>query len=99
MYPNDIIRIPREQRYPRSDEILYLISTTDNYNVFSDITLDVKTNLLVFTEALEAIRDPVGEFSITTDREKVCVNFVSSWFVYGNEVGDEQDYCNPRSEE
>ena len=35
MYPNDTIVIPREQREPESDEILYFISTVDNYNVGS----------------------------------------------------------------
>jgi len=38
MYPDDTIVIPRDQREPESDEILYLISTVDNYNVHTKIT-------------------------------------------------------------
>ena len=39
MYPDDTIVIPREQREPESDEILYFISTVDNYNVHTNICL------------------------------------------------------------
>lgn len=67
------IEIPRNERKPQSNEILYLISTTHNYHVFTDPTLDVKTNLLVLTETLKELpRDAV-------------FNFVSSWFVYGEQ--------------
>ena len=74
----DIYRPPRYSRRPnpyKPSEILYLISTTHNYHVFDDPTLDVKTNLVVLTEALESWynNNPTGTF-----------NFVSSWFVYGN---------------
>lgn len=57
-------------------QILYLISTTHNYNVMQDATIDVQTNLMHFTEALDSWRhnNPMAVF-----------NFVSSWFVYGNE--------------
>lgn len=74
---NNIKLVPRYSRRPDSDtEMLYLISTTHNYNVFTDPTLDVKTNLGVLTETLESWKNhnPNGTF-----------NFVSSWFVYGNE--------------
>lgn len=68
---------PRYSRRPdpyKKTDMLYLISTTHNYNVFTDPTLDVKTNLLVLTETLESWKNnnPEGVF-----------NFVSSWFVYG----------------
>jgi len=82
---NDNIWLPprysrRPNPYMRSD-ILYLISTTHNYNVFTDPTLDVKTNLLTFTEALDSWHknNPKGVF-----------NFVSSWFVYGERRGFER---------
>ena len=74
---NNIKLVPRYSRRPDPDtEMLYLISTTHNYNVFTDPTLDVKTNLGVLTETLESWKNhnPNGTF-----------NFVSSWFVYGNE--------------
>ena len=91
MYPDEVIKIPREQRVPESNKILYLISTTDNYNVFNDITLDVKTNLLVLMEVLRELRD-----NIFLHNPEVCFNFVSSWFVYGTEIVDEKDLCNPK---
>lgn len=75
-YESEIVKIPRTQRIPESNNILYFISTTDNYNIFEDITLDVKTNLLTLCEVLGAIRDS-GQAQQTT------INFVSSWFVYG----------------
>jgi nucleoside-diphosphate-sugar epimerase len=72
--------------------MLYLISTTHNYNVFTDPTLDVKTNLGVLTETLDSWKrnNPEGVF-----------NFVSSWFVYGNgytpdDPAYEGSECNPR---
>jgi len=87
---DSIITISREMKVPRTySEILYLISTTDNYNVFDDVTLDVRTNLLALTERLAAwqYNNPKGTF-----------NFVSSWFVYGNngeEISSENSPCNP----
>ncbi len=42
MYPDNVIEIPREERKPKSKNILYLISTISNYNVFDDLQLDVK---------------------------------------------------------
>ena len=53
MYPDETMVIPREQREPESDEILYFISTVDNYNVHTNITLDVETNLKVLCETLD----------------------------------------------
>jgi nucleoside-diphosphate-sugar epimerase len=75
---DDINVRPRYSRRPdpyKKTDILYLISTTHNYHVFDDPTLDVRTNLVVLTEALESWKNnnPEGVF-----------NFVSSWFVYGN---------------
>ena len=53
LFPDEVIPIPRDERKPESDNILYLISTTSNYNVLNDMTLDVKTNLNVLMETLE----------------------------------------------
>ena len=52
MYPNETPIIPREQRNPETQEILYFISTIDNSNIHTDITLDVKTNLSILCEVL-----------------------------------------------
>jgi nucleoside-diphosphate-sugar epimerase len=91
---NHVFPIDRESRKPHSTgNILYTISTTHNYNVFDDVTLDVRTNLLVLAETLEAWRqtNPNGTF-----------NFISSWFVYGSEYhndymgAQESDPCHPK---
>ena len=42
-YPNHI-KIERNALKPESEDILYLISTVDNYNVFEDITRDMLSN-------------------------------------------------------
>jgi len=87
LYPEKVIKIPRDFRESFSKNILYLISTTDNYNVFSDPTIDVKTNLLVLTETLSNMKNKVATF-----------NFVSSWFVYGETElpARETAACTPR---
>jgi len=89
LYPEDSIRIPRESRDPQSNDILYLISTIDNYNVFTDPFLDIKTNLTLLIETLEKCKD----------KNDVIFNFVSSWFVYGKTdsfPATEESICNPR---
>jgi nucleoside-diphosphate-sugar epimerase len=94
---DDLWLVPRWSRRPnpyKISDMLYLISTTHNYNVFTDPTLDVKTNLVVLTEALESWKNnnPEGVF-----------NFVSSWFVYGERRGferagptGEEENCRPK---
>jgi nucleoside-diphosphate-sugar epimerase len=86
LYPNLVVRQDREDRIPKSNNILYLISTTDNYNVHSNITLDVDTNLKVLCEVLDHCKN-----------ENVVFNFISSWFVYGNVdlPATEESPCNP----
>lgn len=86
MFPTQTIRIDRGQRTPMSKDILYFISTTHNYNVFDNITLDVKTNLMVLCEVLERCKD-----------ENVTFNFISSWFVYGENESPvaETAICKP----
>lgn len=86
LYPHLILRQGREERKPKSNNILYLISTVDNYNVHTNITLDVETNLKVLCEVLDHCRE--GNFTF---------NFISSWFVYGETElpAKEEYYCNP----
>ena len=67
MYPKGAIPISRESSTPESSEILYLISTTDNYN---DLNKDVTTNLWFLSTILERLTS------------KHVLNFISSWFVY-----------------
>ena len=62
----DTLCVARDDRKPLSDDILYMISTTDNYNVHDQITLHVDTNLHVLCEVLAHCR-----------LEKITFNFVS----------------------
>ena len=88
LYPDLIVRQEREERKPRTKEILYLISTVDNYNIHTNITLDVETNLNILCEVLDYCRE-----------EDITFNFISSWFVYGQnkEIPFREDHsrCNP----
>ena len=91
LYSGEVKKIKREQRSPESSEILFLISTVDNYNVFSDPHLDINTNLNLLIEVLEECRK-------LEDKDMVF-NFISSWFVYGKTdtlPAKEGDYCDPR---
>jgi len=86
LYPDLVLKQEREERKPRTKEILYFISTVDNYNVHSNITLDVETNLKVLCEVLDFCRD-----------SDIVFNFISSWFVYGEtELPAKEEYiCRP----
>lgn len=86
LYSNLIVKQDREERKPKTKEILYFISTVDNYNVHTNITLDVETNLKVLCEVLDFCRD-----------SDIVFNFISSWFVYGETKlpAKEEYYCQP----
>lgn len=86
LFPNRIVKIPREDRNFDSKDVLYFISTTTNQNVFKDLHVDIDTNLSLFVDVLSKCKD-----------RDVVFNFVSSGFVYGNDVIDakETDCCNP----
>ena len=71
LFCDEVVSQEREERKPRTDEILYFISTVDNYNVHTNITLDVETNLKVLCEVLDYCRDG-----------NITFNFISSWFVF-----------------
>jgi len=83
----ECVKIERDSRKPESDDVLYFISTTDNYHVFNDLKIDIETNLMVLMELLEELRDSKG-----------VINFVSSWFVYGETAlpATEESYCSPK---
>lgn len=88
---DNLLIVPRERRTPviNSTEILYLISTTHNYNVFESTTKDVETNLIVLCEVLDEWRKNCPDATF---------NFISSWFVYGDSdpVCKESSPCNPK---
>ena len=90
MFNSEVIVIDRDDRVPKTNEILYLISTVDNYNIHNDLHKDIDTNLTILMDVLTNIKE---------SEEDVVFNFVSSWFVYGkNEVlpfNEERSFCNP----
>lgn len=92
LYSDTAVKIERNENAPATKNILYLISTVDNYNVHSDLKIDIETNLIKLMDVLAQIKnDP--------NKEDYIFNFVSSWFVYGqnHEIPFREDYskCNP----
>lgn len=89
LYSEDIVKNDRSDYKPKTNNILYFISTVDNYNVHNSLHIDIDTNLKVLMNVLENI----------PKRDDVVFNFISSWFVYGqnNEIPFREDYskCNP----
>lgn len=89
LYPSFAIERDSTEHNPGSDEVLYFISTTDNYNIFTDPHKDVNTNLTKLIDVLESCKK--------SDKKPVF-NFVSSWFVYGLGASldtKEEDSCDP----
>lgn len=86
-YPEDIIKIDRDDFIPKSKNVLYLISTVDNYNVLNNVTLDIETNLIHLMKVLENCKD-----------KDITFNFISSWFVYGDTdlPAKETSICKPK---
>lgn len=71
---------------PKTNNILYFISTVDNYNVLNNPFIDIDTNLTVLMKVLKNT-NPGSTF-----------NFISSWFVYGDTdlPAHEESVCNPK---
>lgn len=86
LYPTEVILVPRDQRHSPTNNILYFIGTTTNQSVFSNLKVDIDTNLSVLVEVLSNCKE-----------KNITFNFISSCFVYGNDVIDakETDECNP----
>jgi nucleoside-diphosphate-sugar epimerase len=86
LYPKDTIIIPRESKDFNTKEVLYFISTTTNQSIFKDLHVDIDTNLKLFVDFLSNCKN-----------RDVTINFISSGFVYGNDIVDakETDCCNP----
>lgn len=93
MYSDECITIPREVNKPQSNDILYFISTVDNYNVYENPYLDIETNLTKLISVLEECRK-----NSLYLKNNIVFNFISSWFVYGkidNAPASEETHCNP----
>lgn len=94
-YPESTLRMGKHDVIPLTNQILYGISTTDNYNLFDNVTIDIETNLLHLVEVLDACHKKYGN--------NFEFNFISSWFVYGKPEFDmvenfpqmEESHCNP----
>jgi len=86
LYPDKVTLVSRDARNPPTKDVLYFISTTTNQSVFKDLHVDIDTNLTLLMDVLSNCRD-----------KDITFNFVSSCFVYGNDVLDakETDCCNP----
>ena len=86
LYPDIIDIVPKQSRTCYNKDILYFISTTTNQNVFKDLHIDIDTNLSLLMDVLEQCKG-----------KDITFNFVSSCFVYGNDVinAKETDCCNP----
>ena len=80
--------INRDKFSPLSNDILYLISTVDNYNIFTDCTKDVHVNLEILCKVLDNCKS-----------NDITFNFISSWFVYGKTdilPVTESSICKPK---
>lgn len=86
LYPNIYI-VPREETKPNNKDIIYFISTVDNYNIFSDPFIDINTNLIHLMKVL-----------LECKAKQITFNFISSWFVYGDSDEElfEHSTCNPK---
>lgn len=89
MFPETVLQ-EHDDLVPQTPDILYFISTTDNYNVFSNPLLDISTNEVLLIKVLEAARAKYGNL--------FTFNFISSWFVYGETSlpAKEDSFCNPK---
>ena len=76
-FANRFVQI-KENPIPHTNEILFLISTVDNYNVLTDPYVDIYTNEIMTIKVLEEARKKFGN--------DFTFNFVSTWFVYGDTV-------------
>ena len=88
---NGYIKNYRDNYEVRAPDVVYFISTVDNYNIQKDSLLDINTNLVVLMKVLDNYRDYIKETG-----QKGCFNFISSWFVYGQDSGF--DGGHPRRE-
>ena len=84
--PNVVVN-DRNDYEVKTKEVLYFISTIDNYNVHTNPYLDIDTNLTTLIKTLESCKG-----------KDVTFNFISSWFVYGDVPlpAKEDSHCDPK---
>lgn len=89
LFNDSCIPIDREDNEPKSKDVLYFISTVDNYNIFDNPYIDIDTNLTKLIKVLEHHKN---------NNKNGVFNFISSWFVYGKNSTlntKETDFCDP----
>lgn len=89
LFADQVIINDRNDYVPKTNNIVYFISTIDNYNIHTDLHVDINTNLTVLMNVLEHLRN----------QPNATFNFVSSWFVYGQNdktpFREDDLSCNP----
>ena len=88
-FPKEVHIQERDSMVPETNNILFLISTVHNYNVFTNPTIDIMTNGAMPMSVLWSAKEKFGsDFTFT---------YVSSWFVYGwnDQLSTENAVCRP----
>jgi nucleoside-diphosphate-sugar epimerase len=80
--------VKRNVNIGKYKDSLYFIGTVDNYNIWTNPLLDIETNLIKLMYVLYESKDKFDKF---------VINYVSSWFVYGEIQTPfrEEMLCNP----
>ena len=81
------IEIYRGDKKPKTKNILYFLSTSHNYNIYDDLTLDVETNIYLLCQILENCK-----------QEGLIFNYISTMHVYGTQKElpiNEDTNCKP----
>lgn len=82
----------RDDYSVKEKNILYMISTVTNYHVKTNPYIDIDTNLTTLMKVLEQIKN-----SMLQAEDGYVLNFISSWFVYGETEmpAHEESNCYP----
>jgi nucleoside-diphosphate-sugar epimerase len=91
IYESETYKIEKNDYKNKSNNILYFISTIDNYNIYTDLHVDIFTNLEILMRVLDNIKQ--------NHNPDTVFNFISSWFVYGQTSEapfyEDKTICNP----
>ena len=82
----------RDDYSVKEKNILYMISTVTNYHVKTNPHIDIDTNLTTLMKVLEQIKN-----NMLQAEDGYVLNFISSWFVYGETEmpAHEESNCYP----
>ena len=73
LYPECSIKVNSGDFSPKSKDIIYLRSTSTNYNILTDPYIDIEVNLRYLIHTL------------TQCDSSHTINFISSWFIFGDQ--------------